>query len=159
MAANEALIAYLNDHLGGSVAALELIDHQLKMERSRDANEFYTTLHRDIEQDQQVLVDVIRRAGGEPSQMRRIGGWLAEKLGRLKLALDEASSGSIEHFEALEVLVLGIHGKRALWRALETAALPALSAFRFDQLGQRADDQIQRVEHRRLDAARQALSA
>lgn len=158
MSRKDELIAYLNDHLTGSTAALQLLDHQLRLDLSREAKEFYTTLYSDIEQDQKRLEEVIRRAGGEPSTLRKLGGWFAEKISRLKLALDEASSGSIEHFEALEILVLGIHGKRALWRALEVADLPALQGIPLEELQQRAQEQIDRVEERRLAMARTALT-
>ena len=158
--AYDALITYMNDHLSGSVAALELIDHQLKVESTEEARSFFTMLRAEITEDQRTLEHAIEQLGGKPSAARRAVGWLAEKVSRLKMGLDDAASGTIEHFQALEVLVLGIHGKRALWRALAavTDRVPALAALDLAGLIKRADSQIERVESRRLASAREALA-
>ena len=55
-------------------------------------------------------------AGG----VKEWGAWLAEKVSRLKLKHGEADG--LGTFEALEFLVVGIHGKWALWRALSVVA-------------------------------------
>ena len=158
MSGKDQLIAYLNDHLSGSVAALQLIEHQRGLNLPVEAKEFYTALQRDIEDDQRSLEDIIRRAGGEPSQIRKAGGWIAEKLARVKLVIDKASSGAIEDFEVLEVLLLGIHGKAALWRALRVAGPASLQGTELDVLERRAREQVDRVEARRLIVARMALA-
>jgi hypothetical protein len=151
MSGKDELIAYLNDHLSGSVAALQLIEHQRGLDLPAEAKEFYTALQRSLE-------EIIRRAGGEPSQLRKVGGWIAEKLARVKLVIDKASSGAIEDFEVLEVLLLGIHGKAALWRALQVAGPAGLRGAELDVLERRAREQVDRVEARRLIVARLALT-
>ena len=55
------------------------------------------------------------RAWPEPA------GCLGERLTRLKLPLDDPSEGALYLFEALEVLSLGIEGKRGLWQALASS--------------------------------------
>jgi hypothetical protein len=45
---------------------------------------------------------------------------LSEKASRVKLG--GGAAGPFETFEALEVLVMGIHGKLCLWRAPRAAA-------------------------------------
>ena len=54
---------------------------------------------------------------------------------------------------------MGIEGKRLLWRALAAAAegTPGLRGTDYGRLEQRAEDQRQRVEAFRLEAAREAL--
>jgi hypothetical protein len=59
---------------------------------------------------------------------------------------------------ALETLVIGITGKKLLWRALAAADLPQLQEFDFAKLTRRAEEQIDRVEAERIRAAQQALS-
>lgn len=45
--------------------------------------------------------------------------WLTEKIARLKLMVDDAGNGAFRSFEALELLRLGIEGKRLLWQTLD----------------------------------------
>ena len=56
---------------------------------------------------------------------------------------------------------VGIEGKQALWRALAAAAehVPALQEVNYDHLIQRAEDQHDRVESVRVEAAQAALVA
>jgi hypothetical protein len=74
---------------------------------------------------------------------------------KLQLGTDE----SLGVFETLEVLSLGILGKRALWRALEAvaAADTRLQAIDFNTLINRAEAQYAAVEARRLEAARRVF--
>jgi len=57
---------------------------------------------------------------------------------------------------ALESLVLGITGKCALWRGLEiaTGVVPELRGLDYAQLQERAREQCDRVETKRLELAR-----
>jgi hypothetical protein len=86
------------------------------------------------------------------------GAWLTEKVSRLKLKY--GSADGLGTFEALEFLVIGIHGKRALWRALEAVAPnePRLRNIDFAELIARAENQHQKVEERRLDCAQSVFN-
>jgi len=151
------LITYLNDHLAGSVAALELLD-LLRKKNGPDQDEL-GRLRSEIEEDQRVLRQIIERLGGRESQLRKAAAWLAEKLGRAKLQIDDEGHGELRSLEALEALELGIQGKLALWRALEAvaAARPELGALEFRALERRAEEQFARVDRLRLQAARAAF--
>jgi hypothetical protein len=59
----------------------------------------------------------------------------------------------------LEGLIMGIAGKKLLWRALAAANLPKLEAFYFKELQRRAEQQIERTEAERIQAARRALKS
>jgi hypothetical protein len=63
--------------------------------------------------------------------------------------------------EALEGLALGITGKQLLWRALQSASdtTPQLRGLDYARLEQRAREQRDRVEEKRLAAAREAFKA
>jgi hypothetical protein len=155
--ANDALNTYLNDHLAGSAAAIDLLDHLIEMADPPAGTEFLKWLRGEFAEDRAVLEDVIRRVGGDASTLRQMGGWIAEKAGRLKLTLDNPAR--LKPLESLELLVIGIHGKRSLWRALGAVA-PAFSALTgvdFARMELRAEDQQARVEAHRLDSARVAL--
>ncbi len=156
----EALVTYLNDHWAGSAAGLDLAEHLASTAASDEERELFATLRDEIAADRDTLRDLVEAAGGRPSNLRELGGWLAERAGRLKLALDDEGEGRLRQFESLELLMLGIHGKHSLWQALH-AAQPRIAAFAgkdFIALAQRAADQRDRVEAQRLFAARATLA-
>jgi hypothetical protein len=156
----ENLITYLNDHLAGSVAALELLDHLIAHQQGRANEAALAELRREVEKDRKTLQGLLLEVGGKESRIRQAAAWLAEKLGRAKLNLDDAGSGAFHMLEALEMLALGIQGKAALWRALTAVSgqLAQVSPLDYSALEQRALDQFQRVDTLRLQAARVALS-
>jgi hypothetical protein len=97
--------------------------------------------------------------GESESTVRKAGAWLVEKLGRVKLGLTENEVSGAGLLEALEGLVLGITGKGLLWRALSAASqtVPQLKGPNYAELEQRAVEQRNRVEEKRLAAARKAF--
>ena len=150
----EALAVYLRDHLAGSEAARDMLQ---RAARGTDG-EFYSGLDREIGEDQQVLQDLIAHLGAGESLLKKAGAWLSEKFTRLKLGDLE---NSLDRFEFLEVLLLGVRGKQALWEALQAgvdpAALPA--AMDLASLIRRARSQQERIETRRLAAFVDCVSA
>jgi hypothetical protein len=149
------LATYLNDHLAGSVAALELIDGLLAHPAEPGDREFLAGLRQEIEQDQDVLRALLRELGAGESPVRKAAGWFAEKLADMKLKWDDRESGGFRHFEALEGLALGLRGKLALWEALASVApaVPVLQRLDLASLARRADTQHAAVETRRKLAA------
>lgn len=142
---------YLNDHLAGSVAALELLDHLIGSERPEPTARTLSELRQEIEEDQATLRELLRRINVGESLPRKAAAWLTEKAARLKLRLHGSADDSLELLEALEALSLGIEGKRGLWHAL--APLPVFAGVDFDRLQYRAVQQRNRVEVERLAAA------
>jgi hypothetical protein len=155
----QILTTYLNDHLAGSVAAIELLDHLRKVSKSTERETLFTALQSDIEEDQKVLKDLLRGLGEPQSRVRQVAAWLTEKVGEAKLKLDDPGSGELRLLEALETLELGILGKLALWRALGVVAerVPQIRRLDLAGLERRALDQQARVETERLKVAHAAL--
>lgn len=155
------LATYLNDHLAGSVGALELLEHLADTSVGGEDAAFFRQLRDDIAADQTQLTALLRALGSEESGMRKAAGWLAEKATRLKLRLDDPRDDGLRRFEALEALALGITGKMSLWRALATVApgIPALQGVDLAALERRAEEQYAAVERRRLTAVRDAFIA
>ena len=155
-----SLSTYLNDHLAGSVVALELLDHLMKLQAGTTGERQLAEIRAEVAEDQRSLQNMLRQVGGKESLARKTAGWLTGKVGRAKLRLDDRDSGRLEVLEALETLGLGIQGKAALWRALAVVGggLPQLRAVDFSALEQRANRQFQRVDELRLQAAAAALS-
>ena len=158
--ASEAVTTYLNDHLAGSTAALQLLDHLVDA-GGPDDRRFFETLRAAVAEDRQTLEDVMRRVGARESGLKHVGGWLAEKAVRLKLMYDDPASRMLAPLEGLELLALGILGKCALWKALATAGpdIPSLQGFDLATLEARAREQHGHVEARRLESAHQVFGA
>lgn len=114
---SDALSTYLHDHLAGSHFAVKLLDSLHDQYRGQELGGFAQTLRREIEQDQEVLEQIVKRVGGAHVDITEAAGWLAEKASQIKLSGDD-SDGGIGTFEALETLALGIQGKLSLWEAL-----------------------------------------
>lgn len=154
---NDNLAAYLNDHLAGSVAAIELIDDLVNASDDALLKQFLVDLKRDIESDQKVLEQLIAGAGESEGVIRKAAAWLSEKAARAKFKIAGEDFGGLGLVQALEMLALGIRGKELLWRSLSVSGWSPLRDVDFGKLQQRALEQQQRVEQRRLEAARAAL--
>jgi hypothetical protein len=156
----DSLITYLNDHLAGSVAALELLDHLIRLQQGAAVEQALAAVRTEVEEDQQTLQSLLHDVGGKESRVRQAAAWLTEKLGQAKLRLDDPGSGELQVLEALETLALGIQGKAALWRALGAASAQVAPARHLDfaALEERAQNQFQRIDRLRLQAAPVALS-
>ena len=158
MAATDALTTYLNDHLAGSVAAIELLEALASDGRGTPLEQRLDRMIADIREDQYVLRDILARVGGEESRVKQASAWIGEKLGRAKLRLG-GENEALGRLESLEALALGVQGKLGLWRTLGAlkARDPRLGAYRFDELEQRALAQYRLLEEERLAAASAAL--
>ena len=140
----KALASYLNDHLAGSVAAIELLDHLIDEHKGHRLKKFLVDLRDDVHADQEVLQNLMGKLDLEESSMRKVGAWMAEKIGQAKISLSDSSASGLGLLQALEGLALGITGKKLLWRALRMveAELPPLQGIDLSRLEQRAADQF-----------------
>jgi len=155
----DILTTYLNDHLAGSVAALELLDRLTRISKGTEREKMFDALRAEIKEDQEALKRLLGGLGGKESKARKVAAWLTEKVGAVKLEVDDAGNGQLRLLEALETLGLGIQGKMGLWRALGAASsrVPELRQLDFSQLERRAREQFDRVEAQHLEVARTAF--
>jgi len=159
MADTEPLDVYLNDHLTGSAAAVELV------ERIRDNNEgtplatHMDGLLGDIEADRGTLGAVMEALGVQRSTPKQVAGKVLESLSRLRLNERVTGNADVTRLMELETLSLGIEGKLSMWRTLGqvTAGRPELVEFDLPSLADRAVRQRAGVEPFRLEAAAQAF--
>lgn len=157
--ADEYLSIYLNDHLAGSIVAIELLQHLERTYAGGPVEHFAAELRAEIEADRQELQRLMNQLNVSESRAKQATAWIAEKMTLLKLRLDDWAGGDFRLFEALEALSLGIEGKKGLWVALAGAAerSPALRLLDYTRLVERALDQRGRVEAKRLEAVAAAL--
>jgi hypothetical protein len=147
---SDTLATYLQDHLAGSVHAIEVLKAMRDHFATEPLGSFAAEVLVQVEADREVLARLTENAGGSAGGMKEWGAWLAEKVSRLKLK--HGSSDGLGTFEALEFLVIGIHGKWALWRAMAAVASfdSSLQSVDFAELISRAESQHQKVEEQRL---------
>ena len=155
---SEPLNTYLNDHLGGAQVAIQILEAMRDQHDNQRFREFAGVLLPEIQADDHTLRSIAEKIGSGPSAVKQIGGWLLEKVARLKLG--HTGPTNFEMFESLELLVLGIHGKLLLWKALQDASRldSRLREYDFEELISRAQQQYDKVESQRLDLAQTVLS-
>ena len=133
------------------------------MQRSNDGSElgsFLDVLHVELVEDRDTLLEVIRALSLEPARGKVAAGWVAEKLGRLKLNGQLTGYSPLSRLVELEGLASGINAKRALWLSLAQIRDRdvRLGRFDFEALAERAQSQRERLEPFRLAAATTAFS-
>jgi len=145
---------YLNDHLAGAVAALEFLANLREQHKDEPLGDVFGALKVDIDADKEVLREVMRSLGIEESTVRQTGAWAAEKVARARLKIAGDQPGLVL---ALEGLIMGINGKRMLWRSLAVAKVLNPAKWNFEKLERGAKDQIERAEAARIQAAQRAF--
>jgi hypothetical protein len=151
------LTTYLNDHLGGSTAGLELAKRTRENNEGTEFEDVLARLAREIEEDRDALFSMIEALGARPDPVKRAVAWAGEKIARAKPNEALTSYSPLSRLIEFEALMLGVSGKLALWRALEAADPPALRAFALQDLIGRAERQRDELERCRVRAARAAL--
>lgn len=154
----DLLAIYLNDHLAGSTAGVELA-RRLRGSNEDDP-EFGPALAEictEIEADREALKAAMDRLGVGQSRLKPLAAVLAERLGRLKLNGRLRGYSPLSRLDELELLQIGVAGKRRLWRALEHTHAGDLPDLELGALAERATEQLRRLETLHLKAATLAL--
>jgi hypothetical protein len=155
---SDLLAIYLNDHLAGATAGAALA-RRLR-DSNRDDREFGPVLAEvcaEIEADRETLKAAMDRLGVSQSRVKPLGAALGERLGRLKLNGRLRGYSPLSRLDELELLQVGVAGKRRLWRALDRTHAADLPDLELGALAERATEQIRRLEALHLKAAALAL--
>jgi hypothetical protein len=157
--ADRLLGIYLNDHRAAAVGTLELARRSAGANRSNRYGVFLAELAGELEADLHALEELMERLQLGRDRLKQLAGWTAEKFGRFKLNGRWLDYSPLSLVVELEVLSLGVDGKLSLWRGLQKLADqdPRLDADELAGLAARARSQRQRLERRRLQAARAAF--
>lgn len=150
---------YMNDHLAGATAALELLDHLIKRHKGKAIADFLRELESDIEADVRVLERLLEKSGAGESKVKKAGAWFAEKIARTKFKAAGEQLDGVGLLQALETLELGIRGKQLLWRALSCATFHGAEDVDLPALERRAVEQQQRLEAQRMQTSRDVFAA
>ncbi len=161
MPSNELLGVYLNDHLAGSAAGIDLAGKLRDNNQGSALGNDMAALHRDISEDRDSLEELMRRLEVERHPVKEAAGWVLEKLSRLRLNPALTGGAQLTRLLETEALSLGIEGKLSMWLALKEAAAAdrRLGGTDFDRLIERARGQRRALEPHRLGAAVRSFSA
>jgi hypothetical protein len=157
---NPELQRYLNDHFAGSEGAILLLTDLISRSEEMEEKRFFVELKARIENDRSILAKVLKAAELETEQTVKAAGKLTAKASRLKLLWEGMKPDELGHFEACEMLALGIQGKRLLWRVLAEIApfRPDWHSFDFHELERGAERQRDAMEEQRMRAARRVFA-
>ncbi len=152
------LTIYLNDHLAGATGGLELFRRAARS-APEPARAELARLTEEVQQDRDSLLAIMSAIGVSVRRYKVLGGWVLEKVGRLKANGHLLRRSPLSDLVEMEALVLGVQGKAAGFRALRSIAAgdPRLDATDLDRLVDRAERQTGVLERLRLQAAARTL--
>jgi hypothetical protein len=143
---HDLLGIYLNDHLAGSTAGMELARRMAaSAEPGTESAAVLGRLAAEITEDRSSLLKIMGRLQIRVRGSRVFAAWAGEKVGRLKLNGHLMTRSPLSDLEETEILCLGVEGKDALWRTLR------ILAERENRLDARALDELLARAHRQLD--------
>jgi hypothetical protein len=154
------LAIYLKDHLAGSEAGVQILEHIDSSHRTGRIGEIARRVRDEIMGERKVLMHLLEQLDGAPSVPRQVVGWLSEKAMEIKLIADDPGNGALRLFEAVEAIKLGVHGKLGMWRALaaNTQQVPLLATVDYDALIRQAETQEELLEILRIEASKAAFA-
>jgi general stress protein 26 len=155
-----SLIAYLGDHLTGSVAAVQLMDRLLAPHADTPLGVSLREMRNELLQEQLIVRHFVAAYGGSDSTTGGMIAWAGGQLSRIKLGPGEEGDSGLRLFEALEALALGFAGRHALWRTLADLQrhAPIDERADFRGLAARVTKRIAELEVFRLEASLAALT-
>jgi hypothetical protein len=111
------LETYLNDHLAGSIVALDLARRRASSQGDDEIGTFLRTFAQEIERDQQALRTVMQTLDASPRMSRELFGAATSWVDTVRGALDMPGAPNL--VRDIEVLIMGVRGKELLWRSLD----------------------------------------
>jgi hypothetical protein len=150
---------YLNDQLAMGVAWRELARRSARNNRNNPAGAALRNVATGIAEDVTKFRDIMRRLGVRTNPVKTGLAVLTERAGRVKLNGRLRSYSPLSRFEEVEILAMGIDGKKQLWTTLRDLAGLAerLPEIDFDELIDRAGRQRAELEPVRVAAGTEAF--
>jgi hypothetical protein len=142
----ESWSAYLNDHLAGSIAGVEIARRCAQDTDDQELKQALRRMMGEIDEDRLALTSIMAAMNVTPSIKKQalatVSAWISWATASAGLGDQE-----VRRLRDLEALCVGVWGKRLLWGAL--ARLPAdqgtVASSVLDRLARRAEDQEKRL--------------
>jgi hypothetical protein len=159
--AQDPLGIYLNDHLAGATAGLELARRIAGTGQVPAPPAQLRQFTQEVAEDRDTLLRIMGTLGLPVRSYKVWAAWAGEKAGRLKFNGHLTTRSPLSNLEELELLRLGVEGKAAGWRTLRALADrdSRLEASQLDELISRARRQADFLEESRIRAAGQVIDA
>jgi hypothetical protein len=151
------LAIYLNDHLAGATAGLELVRRARGSNQGTPLGEYLDRLTAEIDEDRDTLIEAMNRLDVRRDPIKVAAGWSGEKLGRLKLNGQLTGYSPLSRVVELEGLHIGITGKLELWRTLQRTSEGRLRSIDLEALIKRAEAQRRGLAPHRRTAVEEAF--
>ena len=152
------LSTYLNDHLTAATFGVELAGRAAGAHKGSELGDFLASLRLEIESDRRELEEIMASLGVAKDRVKPPVAWVVEKVGRLKLNGELLHRSPLSSTLELELLSLGIEGKRLLWLSLAETHGEQIGTARLADLAERAEKQRAGVELHRLESVRGSLT-
>ncbi len=156
----DLLGVYLNDHLAGATAGLELVRRAAgSVQPGSESDTVLRELVGEITADRFALIAIMNALGVKIRGYKVFAAWAGEKAGRLKLNGHLLTRSPLSDLEEAEILRLGVEGKAAAWRTLRAVAEhdSRLDTGQLDELLARAARQSDALEGLRVRIAQRVL--
>jgi hypothetical protein len=159
--AQDPLGIYLNDHLAGATAGLELARRAAGTHQVPVTGPELQRLAGEVAEDRATLLRMMGTLGVPVRSYKVWAAWAGEKAGRLKPNGHLTTRSPLSNLEELELLRLGVEGKAAGWRTLRVLAErdARLDPGELDELIARARRQAEFLEEARVRAAQQVIAS
>lgn len=134
---------YLNDHVAGATAGVELAKRMARAHQHSEHGPGLGSLANEMELDRQSLLRFMELLDVPVRRYKAYGGWAAEKAGRFKFNGRVLRRAPLSTAIELEGLLLIVEGKTLLWQTLGAAAAhdTRLDPRRLEELHNRAVQQ------------------
>ena len=157
--ADEPLHVYLNDHLAGATAGVDLVKTATE-NHDGELGEFFAQVADEITADYNTLTSLMDQMDAHASGAKEVLAKAGSVVSEAKFSGESVDDPTFGTFLTLETLSIGVEGKLCMWKALKVVedSAPELAAANIDTLIERAQSQRDRLESKRLEVAGAALS-
>ncbi len=158
--AQDPIEIYLNDHLAGATAGVDLVKSAAER-HDGEMGEFFQQLADEISADYNTLSSLMATMNARGSGVKEVFAKAGSEIADSKFSGDSANDPDFGTFLTLETLSIGVEGKLCMWKALKIVEdnHAELKSTNIDKLVERAQSQRDRLEGKRLEFASRALSS
>jgi hypothetical protein len=158
--AEQPIHVYLNDHLAGATAGVDLAK-QASERHDGELREFFAQLADEVSADYNTLTSLMDQMDAHASGAKEVLAKAGSEISDTKFSGESTDDPEFGTFITLETLSIGVEGKLCMWKALKVVAddYPELSSADIDTLIERAQSQRDKIEGKRLEVASTALSS
>lgn len=154
------LDTYLNDHLAGATAGVELFRRARHNQAGTDRGPTLATLCAEVEQDLGSLERIMSNLGIRRNTSFQVVAWFGEKAGRLKPNGYVLRRSPLSDVVELEALRSAVAGKTAGWQVLmlQAESDPRLAVGELESLIRGAESQARLLRELHLRAAGEKIA-